>query len=216
MKIFSASQIKAWDSFTIQHEPVKPIELMERAATACSNWIRGNLLKPSAIKIFCGRGNNGGDGVAIARHLSAEYKVSVFILQDKKEGSPDFEKNLQRLKKTSAKIFYLENENAFPELTKKDLLIDAIFGTGLNKKPAGFVATLIDYMNHNAASVISIDVPSGLYIDKSSTGNSITKASYTLTFQNQKLAFLMPENAAFVGNVVLLDIRLSNEFEVKE
>jgi len=216
MKIFSASQIKAWDSFTIQHEPAKSIELMERAATACSHWISGNLLKPGAIKIFCGRGNNGGDGLAIARHLSAEYKVSVFILQDKKEGSPDFEKNLQRLKKTSAKIFYLENENSFPDLTKRDLIIDAIFGTGLNKKPAGLVSTLIDYINRNPSNIVSIDVPSGLYIDKSSADNSIIKASYTLTFQNQKLAFLMPENSGFVGNIVLLDIRLSSEFEVKE
>jgi NAD(P)H-hydrate epimerase len=217
LKIFSVSQIKNWDLYTIKSEPVTSIDLMERAATACFNWIIKNFEKNISFKIFCGKGNNGGDGLAIARLLSSKkYVVSVFILENKNPGSPDFEENLKRLKKTSAKISFLENKKSFPVLSKDDLIIDAIFGTGLNKNPTGLVATLINYINGKAAKILSIDIPSGLYVDTSSVENSIIKATYTLTFQNQKLAFLISENESFVGKVTLLNIGLSKEFEEKE
>jgi hydroxyethylthiazole kinase-like uncharacterized protein yjeF len=217
LKIFSVSQIKNWDLYTIKNEPIKSIDLMERAATACFNWIIKNFEKSISLKIFCGKGNNGGDGLAIGRLLSSKkYVVSVFILENKNPGSPDFEKNLKRLKKTSAKISFLENEKSFPVLSKDDLIVDAIFGTGLNKKPTGFIFSLINNINQTSANIISIDVPSGLFVDKNSVGNTIIRATYTLTFQNQKLAFLMPENESFVGKVTLLNIGLSKEFEEKE
>lgn len=190
---------------------------MERAAATCFNWIIKNFKKNISFKIFCAKGNNGGDGLAIARLLSKnKYQVSVFILENKNSGSPDFETNLKRLKRTAVKISFLENDQAFPLLSKDDIIIDAIFGTGLNKKPAGFISSLINYINQNSANVISIDAPSGLFVDKNSAGNTIIRATYTLTFQNHKLAFLMPENKSFVGKVILLNIGLSNEFEEKE
>ena len=217
MKIFSVAQIKDWDSFTIQHEPVKSVDLMERAAEACCIWIFKMFGGNISVKIFCRKGNNGGDGLAIARLLqSKNYRVSIFIIENNHSGSPDFEKNLARLRKTSVKIFFLENESSFPVLSKDNVIIDAIFGTGLNKQPAGLAAGLINYINESAANKISIDVPSGLYIDKSSQGNTVVKADYTLTFQNPKLAFLMPENEAYVGNLVLLNIGLSKEYEQDE
>ena len=217
MKIFSVSQIKNWDSYTISHEPVKSIELMERAAMACFKWIILHFETNVPFKIFCGRGNNGGDGIAIARLLSEKkYRVSVYIMKGESLGSPDFETSLKRLKKTSAEIFFLDNEKSFPLLSKDDVIIDALFGTGLNKKPTGLVSSLIKYINKNSGEIISIDVPSGLFIDKSSKENTIIKTKYTLTFQNQKLAFLMPENESYIGEVVLLDIGLSKEYEEKE
>jgi len=142
--------------------------------------------------------------------------LPIFILKNKNSGSPDFETNLKRLKKTAAEISFLENDKAFPLLSKDDVIIDAIFGTGLNKKPTGFVATLVSYINQNSSNVVSIDVPSGLFVNTSSVENTIINATYTLTFQNQKLAFLMPENKSFVGKVILLNIGLSKEFEEKE
>jgi ADP-dependent NAD(P)H-hydrate dehydratase / NAD(P)H-hydrate epimerase len=217
LKIFSVPQIKNWDLYTIKNEPVKSIDLMERAATACSNWIIKTFKKIISIKIFCGTGNNGGDGLAIARLLSSKkYDVSVFILKNKNSGSPDFETNLKRLNKTAVKISFLENDKPFPLLSKEDLIIDAIFGTGLNKKPTILVAKLISYINDNSSNIISIDIPSGLYVNASSVENTIINAAYTLTFQNQKVAFLMAENESFVGKVILLSIGLSKEFEEKE
>ena len=217
MKIFSVSEIKNWDSYTISNEPVKSIALMERAALACSQWISENFIKKKSFKIFCGRGNNGGDGLAIARILSGKkYTVRVYILDGTSPGSPDFETNLKNLKKKNVEIVFLDDEKSFPPISDEDVIIDALFGTGLNRKINGLAAELIKYINKSHANVISIDVTSGLYIEKSSGKNPVIKAKYTLTFQNQKLAFLMPENEFYVGKVILLDIDLSKEYEEKE
>jgi len=217
LKIFSVAQIKAWDAFTIHNEPVKSIDLMERAARACSDWITKNIENNITLKIFCGKGNNGGDGLAIARHLSQKkYIVEAYIAGDPQAGSDDFKINLKRLKKTPATIHFLENDNSFPQLSGNDLIIDALFGTGLNKKLTGLLAELVNHINASPCKVISIDVPSGLFIEKTSKGNPTIAADWTLTFQNQKLAFLLAENAAYTGEVVLLDIGLSKEYETNE
>lgn len=217
MKIFSGLQIKKWDSYTISHEPVESIALMERAAIACSIWIHENFIKTTSFKIFCGRGNNGGDGLAIARILSVKkYAVYVYILDGDSPGSPDFETNLKFLKNTKVKIALLKNEKSFPSISSEEIIIDALFGTGLHTKISGFISTLIKYINKSPATVVSVDVPSGLFIEKKSKNNSVIKATNTLTFQNPKLAFLLPENESYVGKVVVLDIGLSKEYEEKE
>jgi hydroxyethylthiazole kinase-like uncharacterized protein yjeF len=220
MKIFSVNQIKKWDLYTIRHEPIKSIELMERAAVDCFDWIVENFDDDYHFKIFCGKGNNGGDGLAIARLLKTiKYQVSVFIPFNDDAGSEDFEVNLKKLKKTSVNITFLKEEQSFPEISDQDVIIDALFGTGLNKPATGLFGSLISFINSTGSKIISIDVPSGLYIDKSITSESdvqpIIQADYTLTFQNQKLAFLLPENEPFVGQVILLDIGLSEEYEEK-
>ena len=220
MKIFSVSQIKAWDAYTIREEPISSVELMERAATACSKWIFQHFNNTASFKIFCGKGNNGGDGLAVARHLIENGNpVSVYIIENNSNGSADFQINLERLNKISNHVYFLENEESFP-VFKNDIVIDALFGTGLNKPPSGLFSSLINHINKFSEKVISIDVPSGLYVDTSSlspkNGNSIIKANYTLSFQNQKLAFLMSENESFTGEVVLLDIQLSKDYEEQQ
>ncbi len=219
MKIFSTEQIRDWDTYTINHEPIKSIDLMERAATACSDWIVQNFDDVYHFKIFCGRGNNGGDGLAIARLLkSINYKVSVFIPHSDSHGSDDFEINLKKLKKSSVKIFLLKDGFPLPDVSDEEVIIDALFGTGLNKPALGIYGDLIRFINSSGSKIISIDVPSGLFIDKSSKGEgqAIIKADYTLSFQNHKQAFLLPENETFTGKVILLDIGLSQEYEEKE
>ena len=222
MKIFSVSQIKAWDAYTIQHEPITSIELMERAAMACFSWISQHFNNSDSFKIFCGKGNNGGDGLAIARLLIENgYLVSVYVVENNSTGTSDFEINLERLNSISNEIYFLENEQSFPVL-KNEIVIDALFGTGLNKKPTGLFSTLINYINESSQKIISIDIPSGLFVDKSiwpgreAQSLTLIKATYTLSFQNQKLAFLMQENDSFTGAVVLLDIQLSKEYEEQE
>jgi len=220
MKIFPASKIKEWDLFTIKNEPVSSIDLMERAAVACFNWIMKNFNSSERFIVFSGTGNNGGDGLALARLLiSKNYLVDVFIIGDAEKGSQDFMRNLERLKKVSDKTFYIDKEESFPSITN-EIVIDALFGTGLNKNPAGVYEEIIQHINSFSNTVISIDVPSGLFIDKASVGkealNSIIHANYTLTFQNLKLAFLMPENEPFFGEVILLDIQLSQQFEEQQ
>lgn len=218
MKIYSVNQIKNWDSYTIEHEPIKSIDLMERAAVACFDWIIQNFDDFYHFKVFCGKGNNGGDGLAIARLLnSIKYQVSVFIPFSEDSGSKDFEENLKKLKKTSVNITILNKESSLPEISKQDILIDALFGTGLNKPAEGLYGDLIQFINSKQSQIISIDVPSGLYVDKSSKvdhdDQAIVKADYTLSFQNEKLAFLLAENEPYIGKIYLMDIGLSKEYE---
>ncbi len=106
----------------------------------------------------------------------------------------------------------MESAEVLPEIKKDDIIIDALFGTGLNKKPSGIFKKLILYLNNSGAQIISIDVPSGLYTDASSNGNAIIRSRYTLSFQQKKFAFLLPENESFCGEVVILDIGLSTQY----
>lgn len=217
MKIFSAAQIKNWDAFTIANEPVASIDLMERAATACCKWLIGKNFSTLHFRIFCGKGNNGGDGLAIAR-LLIEHKclVTVYIIEQGKIGSDDFQANLEALHKCTTDIHFIQSADFFPFVNNEDIVVDALFGTGLNKPLEGISAALVDHINSSDAIKISIDLPSGLYTDKSSKANSIVKATHTLSFQNYKLAFLLPENEDHCGEVHLLHIGLHASFEASE
>jgi hydroxyethylthiazole kinase-like uncharacterized protein yjeF len=218
VNILSAQQIRAWDEFTIQHEPVASIDLMERAATKCVEWIERQGWQKKNFKVFCGKGNNGGDGLVIARLLfELDYSVSVYILEFGKQGSNDFQTNLQRLHDLSfLNIHFLQSKEHFPLITTDDILIDALFGSGLNKPLQGLSAEIVDHINHSKALVVSIDLPSGLFIEQSSKGNAVVEADHTLTFQCYKLGLLMQENALFIGKVHVLDIGLHPAFLKKQ
>ncbi|RYY40588.1 MAG: NAD(P)H-hydrate dehydratase [Chitinophagaceae bacterium] len=211
MKIFSAEQTRAWDAYTIAHEPIVSIELMERAAAACTRWLLERFAGVHPFYIFCGNGNNGGDGLAIARQL-IDYgrSASVFILDSGKSGSPDFLQNLQRLQTVTDRIELLDG-NQLPHLPADAVVIDSLFGTGLNAPLQGPAAALAAYINANAQQVVSIDLPSGMLADEPSTG-PIVSSDVTLTFGAPKLAQLLQENGVYVGQLVLLDIGLSPEY----
>lgn len=187
---------------------------MERAAQQCTDWLLKKSWKAKRHLIFCGKGNNGGDGLAIARLLlQHDILVSIFILEFGKSKSPDFQVNLQRLHELpNADIHFIQSSAAFPAITKNNILIDALYGSGLNKPLQGLSAELVHHLNASNATIVSIDLPSGLFMDKTSVGNTAAKATFTLTFQCQKLALLMQENAPFVGQVHVLDIGLKKEF----
>lgn len=212
-KIFTVDKIRLADQFTIEQEPVLSIDLMERAAKACAAWITERTDKTCSFAIFCGPGNNGGDGLAIARLLSEEdYKVHVFIL-DAERHSDDFVVNRDRLKiYNGIKVETISKPADFPSLTEDDILIDALFGSGLSKPLSDLPAKLVSHLNEQNCLKIAIDIPSGLFADKSSKNTERFQADYTLSFQFPKLAFMMAENDAFVGNWQVLDIGLSQEF----
>lgn len=214
MKIFSAEQIRAWDKFTIENEPVTSIDLMERAAEKCTQWLAKNFNKNDSFFIFCGPGNNGGDGLAIARLLKQKnYAVKVFIAGNKK-GSRDFETNKERWEK-EGEVNYIVTNQDFPQ-PGESVVIEALFGSGLNRPPEGIFKKLIQYLNESAQTIVSIDVPGGMFLDTTSKDSTVIKSDHVLSFQNNKLAFLMSENSPYLGKVTLLDIRLSPNFEDKE
>jgi hydroxyethylthiazole kinase-like uncharacterized protein yjeF len=217
MKILSAEQIKAADAFTIQHEPITSIDLMERAALACIRHIVKNSSIDSEFIIFCGKGNNGGDGLAIARFLiKRNYNVKTYVVNHSENASEDFNINLERLKELKPEsVFNVNKEEDLKqiEITRAALIIDALFGTGVNKTLFGIAAAVVDFINNTKTFVISIDMPSGLYADKpNDTGDIIVHCSVALSFQCPKLSFLMPQNGIYVPEFEVLDIELDKTF----
>ncbi len=212
MKIFTAAQIREWDNYTIKEEPVAAIDLMERAATACFTWIKENIATTKSFTIFCGSGNNGGDGLVIARLLQkAKYSVGVYVLESKKR-TKDNATNLKRLSTVRLKAIFINTAKDFPTDLKNTIVIDALFGTGLYRPLKNIAAQLVNHINQQAASVISIDIPSGLNADNYSGEEAIIKATHTLSFETNKLAFFLLENAAYIGRVHLLNIHLSKKY----
>ncbi|MCF3107811.1 NAD(P)H-hydrate dehydratase [Niabella sp. CC-SYL272] len=213
MKLLSAAQIRQWDEFTMEHEPIVSLQLMERAANACTRWLLQNTLA-DVYYIFCGKGNNGGDGLAIARLLYNSGKTAkVFILESEAKGSEDFISNFNILHHLSAiPIYQVRSEQDFPVIPESCIIVDALFGTGLNRGLTGLAARLVAHLNSAPAPVIAIDIPSGLFCDQSSLNHSVVQARHTLTFQALKMAFLVAENEAFIGQVHLMDINLHPAF----
>ena len=193
MKILKADQIRSWDQYTIERKPIASVDLMEKAATKCFEWLDDNGWFVYPFAVFCGKGNNGGDGLAIARMLSrGGCRVSVYILEFGHKGTGDFQANLARLHNhPEADIHFIQDETTLPSLTKDTVIIDALFGSGLTRPPDGITSRLIDHINNSGCTVIAIDVPSGLSVDRSSKGNKIVRANYTLSFQCYKQAYLL-------------------------
>jgi hydroxyethylthiazole kinase-like uncharacterized protein yjeF len=213
MQIFATEQIRAWDEYTIRHEPITSVDLMERAATACYEWLLQNNYKDHTFSIYCGKGNNGGDGLVIARLLAqSNHKVTVYILEFGHKGTEDFQINLARLHDTNADIRFISTEENLHSIPAKDVVIDALLGSGINRPADGLTARLIQHINNSGNEVIAIDIPSGLFVDHSARGNVVVKAQNTLSFQCFKPAFLMPENAESIGQVHLLNIGLHPDF----
>ncbi|MBN8858187.1 MAG: NAD(P)H-hydrate dehydratase [Sphingobacteriales bacterium] len=213
MKIFSAAQIKAWDAYTMEHEPVASADLMERAARRCAAWMMSHTESDRHICIFCGPGNNGGDGLAIARLLAAQQrKVSVYLAGTDAHRSPDNSLNLSRLQQEKQETIYINSEKDFPPIPEGSIIVDALYGYGLNRRLEGMTAALVEHLNASGNTIIAVDMPSGLFADQSSSGNAVIKATYTLSFQVMKLAFLLPENAPFTGSIHIIDIGLDSRF----
>jgi NAD(P)H-hydrate epimerase len=213
MKIFSADQIKEIDQHTIKNEPIPSIKLMERASKVFVNWIKEQ--HPSSdlkVAIFCGPGNNGGDGLAAARLLQNKaYNVHVFLCRIGDKLSPDCELNLSRLPFSKGlTLNEITIEKDLPNLNGYDLLVDAIFGSGLSRPVFGYWGKLITHINDSKIPKYSIDIPSGLFADKKSEGN-IIQANRTLSFEFPKLSFMFPENQTFVGEWESRSIGLSIE-----
>ena len=215
MKIFTSAQIHELDKYTIDNEPIKSIDLMERAAKALTQVIVDTWSSTTPVIVFAGPGNNGGDALAVARMLADKnYDVKVWLFNISGQLSADCAVNKQRfIDKRSKALVEVTQEFEPPVLEANMLIVDGLFGSGLNKPLAGGFASLVKYINSSPAKVVSIDVPSGL-MTEDNTYNvraNIIKADMTLTLQQQKLSFLFAENQPFIGQLRVLDIRLSKE-----
>ncbi|MBW7942103.1 MAG: NAD(P)H-hydrate dehydratase [Candidatus Kuenenia stuttgartiensis] len=215
MKIFSASQIRACDTYTIHASKISSYELMEKAASQCFAWINNNLPADTVFIILCGSGNNGGDGLAITRMLHRQgYSAKAFLLRLSDELTEDCRKNFERLnsiEKGLAEI--LPQDSLIADVPEHVVIIDALLGTGLNRPAEGWVADFISHINELPNSVISVDIPSGMPADNiPGNGAQVIHATHTLSFQFYKRSFLHPETGLYTGKVHILDIGLSSTF----
>lgn len=216
MKILTARQLSEADKETIEKQNITSEELMERAATRVFEEIHKRLEgAPIPIKIFSGIGNNGGDGLVIARHLIQHgYHVTVYVVNYSDKRSEDFLANYDKLKEVTRDWPELiKKTEDFPEIKTGDFVIDAMFGIGLNRPIKGWLADLVKLINKSQAFILSIDMPSGLFSDKIPAKDAaVIEANFTLSFQAPKLVFFLPETMDYVGDLQVLDIGLDREF----
>ncbi len=214
MKILSVESIRAADKYTIANEPIPSVDLMERAANQCTNWLKEHFDIFTGLTFFCGLGNNGGDGLAIARMwYEISSKSKVFIINHSKNQSMDFDINLKRLQETLVPITYINSVADISDISEHEIIIDSILGSGLSNPTNGLIAEVIEYINCLKNKKIAIDLPSGLFADKSNKPmDVIINADITLSFELPKLAFFFPQNNKYVGNWIVLPIQLSADF----
>ncbi|MDY6206598.1 MAG: NAD(P)H-hydrate dehydratase [Prevotella sp.] len=217
MKIFTDSQIRALDKYTIEHEPIRPIDLMERAARALTKAIADMVKTNTEIVVFAGPGNNGGDALAVSRLLAEQgMSVSTYLFDISNKLSEECALNKERLKECKQLKHFSEITQQFdpPQLEAHTLVIDGLFGTGLTRPLSGGFASLVRYINQSPAQIVSIDIPSGL-MTEDNTYNilaNIIRADVTLTFQMKKLSFLMADIQQFIGKLQIIDIKLNQDF----
>lgn len=215
MKIFTSVQAHELDKYTIEHEPIKSIDLMERAAKALTQAITEFWSNTTPIIVFAGPGNNGGDALAVTRMLAERgYDVKAWLFNISGQLSENCATNKQRLLDKRAKtLIEVTQEFEPPQLDADMLVVDGLFGSGLNKPLSGGFASLVKYINASPSKVVSIDIPSGLMTEDNTYNvrTNIIRADMTLTLQHQKLSYLFPENQPFIGQLKVLDIRLSKK-----
>jgi NAD(P)H-hydrate epimerase len=212
MKLFSCSQIREIDKYTIRYEPVSSVDLMERAAVALFKWVIGHFERNNRFFIFTGPGNNGGDGLALGRMLAEHgYETKIYQVSSGVKTSEEWKVNRDRLENCKNVSFcQMSSVDDFPVTNSGDIIIDAIFGSGLSRPAEGLPADVIRKINKLSLKVISVDIPSGLFGEdnRSNRNDSIIKADHTLTLQFPKLSFLFSENYQFTGSWTVLPIGL--------
>jgi hydroxyethylthiazole kinase-like uncharacterized protein yjeF len=215
LPLLTAAQIREADAYTIANEPIASIDLMERASKAFVGWFINHFPdKKQSIVIYCGTGNNGGDGLAIARMLHGHQykKLDVKIARFSDKATDDFNENLKRLQQTSIQITEIGKDESLPE-DKSEIIIDALLGSGLNKPLAGDYKRLVDYINDLEKTVVAVDVPTGFFTDgEVSPDGAAIKADLVITFQQPKINFLLPESGPYIKCLEAVNIGIDEKF----
>lgn len=216
MKIFSAEQIQRADAFTIENEPISSIDLMERASGKVFQWLKKKYHKNTHFDVFCGPGNNGGDGLALARMLKERnFSVIVWVLEIGSK-SEENQHNFHKLETLNISIQPV-NESNKSQVKPTGVIVDAIFGSGLTRTVAGWVGHVINELNSCTNPKVSIDMASGLFAENNDANEGVIfQPDHTLSFEIEKLAFQFPENQKQVGRLKLLPIGLSSSFVLHE
>jgi NAD(P)H-hydrate epimerase len=215
MKILTSEQIRAWDAATISRQHISSLTLMEHAAEACTAWLIAHYPANTPFLVVCGTGNNGGDGLAIARLLQAKgWGVLAFLVKHTDALSADCQANLAALQAVNKDVIRILADGEYiTELPGEIIVVDALFGTGLNRRLEGYVADFVAALNSLPNEKVAIDMPSGMMADSIPEKDAVVlKVEHTLTFQQFKRAMLHPESGEACGEVHVLDIGLDASF----
>jgi hydroxyethylthiazole kinase-like uncharacterized protein yjeF len=216
MKLLSKEQVYEADRITAERQEISSTDLMERAGLELFNWIHTRMQGAQVpIHVFCGIGNNGGDGMVLSRHLLQHgYQVMTYIVNYSDKRSKDFLINYDRLKETTKEWpAILKSGFQMPEIQETDIIVDAIFGIGLNRPPEAWVVQLFRQMELSKAFTLSVDIPSGLYADRPILDAShVLQSNYILSFQTPKLVFFLKETAQLIRQWEVLDIGIDAQY----
>lgn len=204
MKVCTVSKMREADKAASENFGIPSIVLMENAAISCVYEVMGF----DSFTVLCGKGNNAGDGFAIARHLiNKGKKVKIYtLLGDRFSG--DAKTNFEILKKMSAEINSLDKEMLKTDIMLSDCVIDSVFGTGLRGGIDGEIAEVFDIVNKFANYVLSVDIPSGIEADTGKVLKNAVKADKTVTFAAYKKGLLLYDGADFAGEIKVADISI--------
>lgn len=215
IKILSCDQIKEIDRYTIENEPVSSSDLMERAAGKLFEWIVVRYDRSKRFRIFTGPGNNGGDGLVLARLLwYGGYKAELYNILFTDKYSIDYLINRKRVEEIrEIPIIDIEKSSDLPLITDDDIIIDAIFGSGLSRPVDGIALEAIRHINDSVSTVVAVDIPSGLFGEDNSKNipGNIVRAYFTLSFQFPKLSFMFADCYKYTGDWHILNIGLHPE-----
>lgn len=213
LKVLDAEQIRQADQFTIKNEPIHSIDLMERASEEFVSWFTECFDREFPVVVFCGTGNNGGDGLVICRLLSeAGYTVSLFCIGNPEAGSRDFKINFDYIQNYNIPQTII-NEGNFPSLSKDSVIVDAIFGSGLSRPVTGRYADLINHLNAEPCEHrVAVDIASGLGCDQNFENGAVMNVTHTVSFQVPKLSLLLPDNECNSGELIIRSIGLIEEY----
>jgi hydroxyethylthiazole kinase-like uncharacterized protein yjeF len=222
LKIVTADEMREIDRNAIEVVGIPGVVLMENAGRAVADTVK-NLLEHVAsprVCIFAGKGNNGGDGFVVARHLAnSQFRVKTFLLGEIGQIQGDAKINLDILMGMGMEVEEL-NADGLPTarvaMSMSDLVIDAVFGTGFKGEVEGYVSHVIDTVNESGRPVVAVDVPSGLDSTTGRVSSSCVKATHTVTFGLPKVGLLLYPGAAYAGELVVADIGLPRSLLVDD
>lgn len=215
LKLLTAAQAKEVDAYTILKEPILAVDLMERASKAFVSFFINHFPDRNlTIAVYAGTGNNGGDGLAIARmlHQHGYRSLSVKIARFSRHISNEFEHNRQLLLHNGVKVVEIIASSNFPE-EQAAILIDALLGSGLNKPLSAEFARLVAYLNDLKKTIVAVDVPAGFFTEGILDQEALVlKANLVITFQFPAINFLLPESASYMDSWEVVPIGLNEPF----
>ncbi len=221
--VLSVAQIRQVDTVAVRDFGMNSLVLMENAGRGCADFIDARLNRSSGIVVLCGPGNNGGDGLVIARHLHAMgHQISLWMIAERGKLSQDADANLRIVEHTKIRISWIGERLTTPELEqawtqlRSDcgsnlVVVDALLGTGATGQPRALMADVLRLVNAASLQRIAIDIPTGLDAETGKPSDTTFQADITLTFVAKKPGFAESCAATFLGEVRVLPIGVPPE-----